>query len=284
MLKSLNRKRKAPSGEAAPSEKKEFRSKHKSIKKDEKKVKSVESQDSGAVEQRKKKKSSSSATAPTTDDVAPEANNAYNNNRTVYLQGLPFKSNEAEVRKFFKDTGEIVSIRLPKWHDSGNLKGYGHVEFRKAEDAAKALEKSGEYIQDRYVTIDRPMTPRVLQQAEAVENKTQEQVEKPPGCKTVHIKNLPYELTEDELKTAFMVYGPIVNIRLPVWQHTNNLKGFGYVEYKREDSAEIAVKKSGTLLIKDRRCMVDYETGGAKTGFLRGEKKKAKNSKIVFGK
>jgi RNA recognition motif-containing protein len=83
-------------------------------------------------------------------------------------------------------------------------------------------------------------------------------------------------VTADDISKTFMVYGPIMNVRLPVWGHTNNLKGFGYVEYKREDSAEIAVKKSGSLSIKDRQISVDYEVGEAKTGFIRNEKKKKK--------
>lgn len=43
--------------------------------------------------------------------------------------------------------------------------------------------------------------------------------------------------------------------------------GFCYVSFKREDSAEIAVKKTGKLQVKARPVLVDYETGQAKMGF-----------------
>ena len=39
------------------------------------------------------------------------------------------------------------------------------------------------------------------------------------------------------------------------------------MSFKREDSAEIAVKKSGKLQVKGRPVLVDYETGRAKMGF-----------------
>lgn len=42
----------------------------------------------------------------------------YNNDRTIYIEGLPFTSNEDEVRQLFSSCGKIVQVRLPKWHDS----------------------------------------------------------------------------------------------------------------------------------------------------------------------
>jgi len=58
----------------------------------------------------------------------PISNDEYSNDRTVYVQGLPFTSTEEDIYLFFKDVGQIVSIRLPKWHDSGkvvDLQGLG---------------------------------------------------------------------------------------------------------------------------------------------------------------
>lgn len=193
----------------------------------------------------------------------PPGSEDYMNNRTVYIQGLPFTASEQDVRSFFKDCGDIASVRLPKWHDSGKLKGYGHVEFKKAEGATKALDLNGEYLMDRYLSIDRPMVPRALTGSA----EPHEPSEKPVGCRTIFIKNLPYETTEAEITQAFMVYGPVKSVRLAVWNHTGKLKGIGYVDFKREDSAETAVKKSGTVQVQGRRVVVDYETGAPKGSF-----------------
>jgi nucleolin len=207
-------------------------------------------------------KSSSAASSSATNAPPPPGSEEYINNRTVYVQGLPFTATEQDIRTFFKDVGDIASIRLPKWHDSGKLKGYGHVEFKKAESATKALELNGEYLQDRYLSIDRPMVPRALTNAEAHEPSA-----KPAGCRTIFIKNLPYETTEAEITQSFMVFGPIKSVRLAVWGHTGKLKGIGYVDFKREDSAETAVKKSGTVAVQGRKILVDYETSAPKGSF-----------------
>ena len=154
----------------------------------------------------------------------------------------------------------MSSVRLPKWHDSGKLRGYGHVEFPTAQLATKALELDGTDMKNRYIKVQRPKPPRIFQQVK-------DKVERPVGCRSVFVKNLPYDTTEDEVKEAFMVCGPVTNVRLAVWGHTQQLKGFGYIDFKREDSAEIAVKKSGVLGVKCRKVIIDFETGTQKASF-----------------
>lgn len=204
----------------------------------------------------------SNSASSTNLQSTPDPNSQYTNDRTIYVQGLPFTATQEDITTFFKEVGEIASVRLPKWHDSGKLKGYGHVEFKRAESATKALDLSGEYLQDRYLTIDRPQQPRAL----SAQCETQNSI-KPAGCRTIFIKNLPYDTTEAEILEQFKLYGPIKTVRLAVWNHTGKLKGFGYVDFKREDSAETAVKKSGSIELKGRKILADFETGAPKGSF-----------------
>jgi len=214
------------------------------------------------------------------------------NERTVYVQGFPFTCEEDGIKTFFEAAGSIKSVRLPRWHDSGKLKGYGHIEFNTKSGADKALEMTGQYIQDRYITVDRPMVPRALsgiapasvqtdktakegsdEEGEANDattapaSATPAKLEKPPGCRTIFIKNLPYDVTEEDVRKHFMVYGPIVSVRLAMWNHTQNQKGFGYIDFKREDSADIAVRKSGSIVMNERIVVVDFETKAPKKGY-----------------
>ena len=115
----------------------------------------------------------------------------------------------------------------------------------------------------RYIKIDRPMIPRNV----TAQQKDPSTVICPPGCRTIFIKNLPYDCTEEEIHEAFYVFGKISNIRLAVWGHTKQLKGFGYVEFKNETSAEIAVKKSATVSVKGRNVVCDFETGVPKGSY-----------------
>eukprot|EP01031_Cornospumella_fuschlensis_P038930 gene38930-47356_t len=49
--------------------------------------------------------------------VDPKAEPFVNEN-TVYVAGLPFTASEEEVRGFFAQAGQVLELRLPRWHDS----------------------------------------------------------------------------------------------------------------------------------------------------------------------
>ena len=54
-----------------------------------------------------------------------------------------------------------------------------------------------------------------------------------------------------------------------VYRNLISVAGFGYVDFKREDSAEVAVKKCkmGAVSVKDRVIAADFETSEPKGGF-----------------
>jgi nucleolin len=89
------------------------------------------------------KPASSSSSSAGASASGPVKENAFVNSQTLYIEGLPFSATDDDVRRFFKDYGTVVSVRLPRWHDSGRLRGYGHVEFATAEAAKKAFELDG---------------------------------------------------------------------------------------------------------------------------------------------
>ena len=45
------------------------------------------------------------------------------------------------------------------------------------------------------------------------------------GCRTVFLKNLPYDVSEKEIQETLQVCGPISTIRLAAWNHTRSQKG-----------------------------------------------------------
>lgn len=133
---------------------------------------------------------------------------------------------------------------------------------------------SGKYLQDRHIKVDRPNPPKAS--ANLAEKLTKAdcsvEIKAPPGCNTIFIKNLPYDVNEESIQEYFKVFGPITTVRLARWGHTNQLKGFGYVSFKRPDSAEIAVKKSklsGEVSMNGREIYCDFETGAPKLSFQR---------------
>lgn len=70
--------------------------------------------------------------------------------------------------------------------------------------------------------------------------------------KNLYIGNLPYEVTEEDLKTNFSEVGKVLSVNIIKDKYTGLSRGFGFVEMENEKDAEEAIKKfnGGQLLGK----------------------------------
>lgn len=194
-------------------------------------------------------------TAPAPADEAPAASPEDETARTVYCEGLRYDEKEEDVKAFFEAHGAVKELRLPRYQDSGRLRGYGHIEYETVESAAAALKASGAELGGRYVTVKESKakasatswTPRP----------------RPDGCRTVFVKNLPYDTLSETLRRTFEKFGKISDVRLAVHNDTQRQKGFGYVTFVKETSAEAAVSGQGDVKVRGRAVYVDYDAAGA---------------------
>ncbi|ETV67132.1 hypothetical protein H257_16542 [Aphanomyces astaci] len=196
------------------------------------------------------------------DKAQLEEDAAAKTQATVYVEGISYDADESALVTHFADCGTVKEVRLPRYQDSGKPRGYAHVVFDSDKAVSKALELDGKYMMKRYLTVRPAETPRGIDQA--VQSRKHVKVTK--GCRTVYIKQLPYEVDEDTVKTALASCGVIVSVRLPMWGHTKKLKGFGYVEFADEASAVNAAKRSG-MKIGNRMVLIDLDTGAPKASF-----------------
>ena len=72
----------------------------------------------------------------------------------IFVGNISYKCTENDLKKFFKDCGKVLDVRLAKKPD-GKLKGFAHVDFETKEGVDKAVEKNGEELQGRALKIDR---------------------------------------------------------------------------------------------------------------------------------
>lgn len=63
--------------------------------------------------------------------------------RSVFLGGLPFETEDEELWEFFKECGDIESVRVVRDNKTNVGKGFGYVQFRDRDsvDAALALNE-----------------------------------------------------------------------------------------------------------------------------------------------
>ena len=85
----------------------------------------------------------------------------------------------------------------------------------------------------------------------------------PEDCKTVFVKNLPYEFKEDDIGDRFRPFGDIQEIRLATNWQTKMSKGFAFVVFKDHLSAKAALIKMNGKELKGyagRRLKVDFDS------------------------
>ncbi|TYZ63117.1 hypothetical protein PybrP1_008200 [[Pythium] brassicae (nom. inval.)] len=207
-----------------------------------------------------KKKTAKKSIPATSDDNAAIAKEMESKTEaTVYVEGIPYQADEGDVVSHFSVCGIVKEVRMPRYQDSGRPRGYAHVVFESEQAIAKALALDGKYLFKRYLSVRRAQTPRTL---ELALKETQSVKKAVMGCKTVFIKQLPYDVEEQTVRDALAGCGTITSVRLPLWNHTKQLKGFGYVEFAKEDEAVAAVRRSG-MKLGGRMVIINLDVAGA---------------------
>ncbi len=94
----------------------------------------------------------------TTEEKTANASVEYEPN-TVFINNLPFKATEEDLREKFEKVGEIKGIRIPKRGD-GAAKGIGYIEFADATATESALALHNTPVLGRAIWVRRSKPPR----------------------------------------------------------------------------------------------------------------------------
>jgi len=73
----------------------------------------------------------------------------------------------------------------------------------------------------------------------------------------IYVGNLPYSLTQEELKEMFTAYGEVSEVNLISDKYSGQSKGFAFVEMPRQADAEEAIKVLNDSLVKGKNIKVN---------------------------
>ena len=73
----------------------------------------------------------------------------------------------------------------------------------------------------------------------------------------IYVGNLPYSLSEMELKTLFEPYGEISSVNLIIDRQSRRSRGFGFVIMPEKSEAEAAVKALHNKAVHGRKLRVN---------------------------
>ena len=72
----------------------------------------------------------------------------------------------------------------------------------------------------------------------------------------IYVRNLNYNLQEDELKEVFSQHGEVSSVKIIKDRVTGRAKGFGFVEMTNDDEAKAAIEKINGSDVKGRNIEV----------------------------
>lgn len=130
----------------------------------------------------------------------------------------------------FSTFGNILSCRIAT-DSSGQLKGYGFVQYDAEESAQKAIEKLKDMLlNDKQVYVG-PFLRK--QERELVVDKTK--------FTNVYVKNLSESTTYDDLNKTFSEFGTVTSV-VVLRDAEGNSKCFGFVNFENAEDAGKAVE------------------------------------------
>jgi RNA recognition motif-containing protein len=73
----------------------------------------------------------------------------------------------------------------------------------------------------------------------------------------IYVGNLPYNITEDELRDAFSPFGRVTRASIVIDRETNRSKGFGFIEMSDNAEGEAAINALNETDLKGRNIKVN---------------------------
>lgn len=77
------------------------------------------------------------------------------------------------------------------------------------------------------------------------------------NSKKLYVGNLPYTMSEDDLRNLFSQYGEITNVTLIIDRMSGRSKGFGFVEFSTDEAATAAAEATNNMEFDGRALVVN---------------------------
>ena len=82
----------------------------------------------------------------------------------------------------------------------------------------------------------------------------------------IYVGNLPYEITEEELRATFEAYGQVTSVRIIKDRETGRSRGFGFVEMPSTSEGQAAIAALNGRPFKGRPLTVNEARGRPEGG------------------
>lgn len=158
----------------------------------------------------------------------------------IFIKNFDPEWDECDLMKLFERFGEIEDVQIPKANGKSN--GYGSITFKERSSAKQAIEEmNDEFMGDKTLKVELylPKSLREDLQANSL-NYAKDLLDKTTQRNNLHVKNLPKNIDDVHFQKLFEKFGPVTSVKV-ARDEAGVSKGFGFVAFKSEKNAEIAL-------------------------------------------
>ncbi|XP_030380406.1 poly(U)-binding-splicing factor half pint isoform X2 [Scaptodrosophila lebanonensis] len=154
----------------------------------------------------------------------------------VYVGSISFELKEDTIRAAFMPFGPIKSINMSWDPITQKHKGFAFVEYEIPEGAQLALEQmNGALMGGRNIKVGRPSN---MPQAQQVIDEVQEEAK---SFNRIYVASIHPDLSEEDIKSVFEAFGPILYCKLAQGTSLHTHKGYGFIEYANKQAMDEAI-------------------------------------------
>ncbi|KAF3947697.1 hypothetical protein ACB098_01G024600 [Castanea mollissima] len=162
---------------------------------------------------------------------------------SLYVGDLDVNVSDSQLYDLFSQFGQVVSVRVCRDLSTRRSLGYGYVNYANPQDAARSLNLLN-------------FTPLNNKPIRIMYSHRDPSIRK-SGTANIFIKNLDKAIDHKALHDTFSSFGSILSCKVAT-DANGQSKGYGFVQFESEESAQNAIDKLNGMLINDKQVYVGH--------------------------
>lgn len=178
---------------------------------------------------------------------------------SLYVGDLEYNVTDSQIYDLFTQLGQVVSVRVCRDATTRRSLGYGYVNFANPQDAARAIELLN------FTPLNNKPIRIMYSHRDPSSRKS--------GAGNIFIKNLDKSIDHKGLQEVFTPFGVILSCKVAT-DSSGQSKGYGFVQFENEDSAQKAIEQLNGMLLNDKQVYVGP--------FVRRQERESAVDKVKF--
>ncbi|KAE8674763.1 Polyadenylate-binding protein 2 [Hibiscus syriacus] len=182
------------------------------------------------------------ATVSAPNGVAPVTGGPQFMLTSLYVGDLDPTVTDEQLYQTFSQMAQVASVRVCRDLASGRSLGYGYVNYNDPRDAARALDLLN------FTPLNNKPIRIMYSQRDPSLRKS--------GTANIFIKNMDKSIDHKALHDTFFSFGNILSFKIAT-DGLGQSKGYGFVQFDNEESAQNAINKLNGMLINEKQVYVE---------------------------